>query len=119
MQEREGAGFFLEIFMIVAILGILAAVALPNIGQLLDKGKAEACATEFHNIQTAVTEMLADSTTGTLEPAGPTADMSEVKTSDTPPLVLADYLIGLDGSSVKSGCTYTFAADGTATQTTP
>lgn len=119
MQEREGAGFFLEIFVVVAILGILSAVALPNIGHLLGEGKTEARAAELHNIQTAVTEMLTESTTGTLEPVGPTADMSEVKTSDTPPLVLADYLIDLDGSSVKSGCTYIFAADGMATQIMP
>ena len=119
MQEREGVGFFLETFVVVLILGILSAVAIPNIGQLLDKGKTESRKAELHNIQTAVTQMLIESTTGTLEPVGPTADMSEVKTSDTPPLVLTDYLLGPDEGSVKLGCTYTFAADGTATQTTP
>ncbi len=64
--------------------------------------------------------MLADSTTGQLTPVTtPTADMSTVQTTDTTPLVLSDYMTGLNGTSVRSGCTYTFAADGTVTQTTP
>ena len=75
--------------------------------------------TEFDNIQTAVTAMLSESDTGVLEPVGPTADMSKVKTADTPPLVLTDYLIGLDETSLKSGCIYTFTADGTVIQILP
>ena len=119
MQEREGTGFFLEIVVVVAVLGFLAAIAIPNIGQLINKGKIESYEAELHNIQTAVTQMLTESNTGTLNPVGPAANMSEVQTSDTPPLVLTDYLTGLDGTLVKSGCTYTFAADGTVTQTPP
>lgn len=119
MQEREGLGFFLETVVVVAILSILSAVAIPNIGQLVGKGKIESYESEFHNIQTAVTEMLFESATGTLEPVGPTADMSQVRTADTPPLVLTDYLIGLDETSARSGCTYTFTADGTVAQTPP
>jgi len=119
MQEREGTGFFIEIVVVVAILSVLSAIAIPNIGQLFSKGKIESYESEFHNIQTAVIEMLTESATGALKPVGPAADMSQVQTSDTPPLVLADYLTGLDETSVKSGCTYTFAADGTVTQTPP
>ena len=119
MQERQAAGFFIEVLVVVSILGILSAIAIPNIGQLVSKGKIESYDSEFHNMQTAVTEMLAESATGTLKPVGPTADMSQVQTSDTPPLVLTDYLTGLDGTSVKSGCTYMFAADGTVRQIPP
>ena len=39
--------------------------------------------------------MLTESDTGTLKPVGPTADMSQVQTSDMPLLVLADYLADL------------------------
>ena len=119
VQTRKASGYFIEIFVVVAILSFLSAIALPNIGQLISKGKIESYQSEFRNIQTAVTEMLTDSDTGTLQPVGPTDDMSQVKTNDTPPLVLTDYLIGLDETSVKSGCTYTFAANGTVTQTPP
>jgi len=119
MKENRGLGFFLEAFVVVAILGTLSAIAIPSVGQLVGKGKIESYDTELLNIQTAVTEMLSDSANGTLKPVGPVADMSQVQTSDEPPLVLTNYLFGLDETSVRSGCTYTFAADGTVTQILP
>ena len=119
MQEKQGAGFFLEALVVVAILSVLSAIAMPNVGQLINKGKIESYQSEYSNIKIGVTEMLTKSTVGTLKPVGPTADMSQVQTSDTPPLVLADYLVGLNETSVKSGCTYIFTADGTVAQIPP
>ena len=119
MQEKQAVGLFLEIFAVVAILGALAAVAIPHVGQMIDKSKVEARATEYQNIQTAVTGMLYDSVSGILVPAGPTADMSLVRSGDATPLVLTDYLFGLKSGLLTSGCTYTFAADGTVAQIKP
>jgi len=103
----------------VAILGTLTAIAIPSIGKLVNKGKTESCEAEFHNIQTAVTEMLSDSCDGILLPVGPTDNMSRVRTTDTPPLLLSDYLLGLDESCIKTGCSYTFYANGTVNQILP
>jgi type II secretory pathway pseudopilin PulG len=119
MDEKQGTGFFFEILVVVTILGSLSAIAFPYIGQLVSEGKIESSDSELHNIQTAVVQMLSDSDNGTLKPIGPTADMNQVQTSDSPPLVLTGYLTGLDGTSVKSGCNYTFAADGTVIQIPP
>ena len=119
MQERGGWGFFIEFVAVVAILSTLSVVAIPSIGGLVNKSKIGSCESEVQNIHTAVTQMLSESTTRTLEPVGPTAYMSQIRTSDTPPLVLKDYLTGLDGTSVRSGCTYTSAASGTVLQTLP
>ena len=119
MEEKKGAGFFLEVLVVIALLTSLTAVAIPNIGQLLSKGKIVSYGSELHNIQVAVTEMLSESADGSLMPVGPTADMSQVRTSDSPPLILTNYLTGLESTSIESGCTYTFAADGTITQTQP
>ena len=119
MKEKNAAGFFLEAFVVVVILGTLSAIAMPSIGQLFGSGKTESYEAELINIQTAVTEMLTESANGTLKPVSSVADMSQVQTSDAPPLVLADYLIRLGGTSIKSGCNYTFAADGTVTQILP
>ena len=119
MQKQAGAGYFIEILVVVAILGSLFAIALPNIGQLFSKGRMESYDTELRNIQTAVTEMLSNSESGLLIPVGPVSDMNQVQTFDTPPLVLTDYLYGLDGGMVRSGCAYTFAADNSVTQMRP
>lgn len=119
MQEKQLAGLFLEIFVIVAILGLLSAVAIPHVGQMMSKSKRISLETELQNMQTAVTEMLHNSITGTLEPVGPTADMGQVHTTDTPPLVLKDYLLGMSDGSVRLGCTYSFSADGTVNQIRP
>jgi hypothetical protein len=83
---------------------------------MMNESRAVSREIEFYNIQTAVTEMLYDSTAGRLESVGPTTDMSRVRTSDTPPLVLKDYLPGTNDSPVKLVCTYGFAADGTVLQ---
>ena len=119
MQERQATGFFMMTFVVVSILGILASIAVPEVIRMIDKSKVNARAIEYHNIQTAVTEMLSDSATHTLQPVGPTENMSQIRTSDTPPLVLADYLFSLKDQTLKLGCLYAFAADGTVSQYLP
>jgi len=132
-QLRYGEkGFTLiELLVVVAVLGVLAAVAVPNVGKFVGEGKTEAYEAELHNIQTAVMAMLADSTTAVLDDtdaavnadpaaATPTADLDVIVTTDTTPLILSDYMTGLNADgTVKSPCTYAFGTDGTVLQTTP
>jgi hypothetical protein len=116
MQDKHPVGIIIELFIVIAILGTISAVAIPNIGHLFTKGRIESSKSELHNIQTAVVAMLSDSAAGTLEPVGPTSDMDEVVTTDVPPLVLADYLLNLDEDSLKLCYTYSFTVNGTVTQ---
>lgn len=110
----------IELLVAIALLGVLAAVAIPNLGKFIGQGKTESYEAELHNIQTGAMALLADSTAGVLDQAyGLTADMTTIQ-ADTGAVSLDSYLTGLSANgSIKSGCTYSFTADGTVTQATP
>ena len=61
LPVRGEKGFTLiELLIVVAILGVLAAVVIPNVGRFIGRGKTEAAATELSNIQSAVVSMMVD-----------------------------------------------------------
>ena len=61
IRKRGEKGFTLiELLIVVAILGVLAAVVIPNVGRFIGRGETEASATEFSNIQAAVVAMMVD-----------------------------------------------------------
>lgn len=127
-------GFTLiELLVVIGILGAIAAIVVPNVGQFIGRGKTESYSTELHNVQTSTMAMLIDSASGELDAAVPaTSDMATVTATslDGATLLLSDYITGLgddpttpdpdiETTCVKTGCTYAFTVDGTVTQTTP
>ena len=79
LPERGEKGFTLiELLIVVAILGVLAAVVIPNVGRFIGRGETEAADTEFANVQTAIIAMMVDNQLSELpNPAGTaTANMS-------------------------------------------
>ena len=88
LPKRGERGFTLiELLIVVAILGVLAAVIIPNVQRFIGAGETEAAETELSNIQLAVTAMMVDNQLIILpnpEDTTPTNDMSQFpdKTSD-------------------------------------
>ncbi len=70
LPKRGEKGFTLiELLIVVAILGVLAAVVIPNVGRFIGRGEQEAKDTELSNMQTAVISMMTDNNLPAL-PAG-------------------------------------------------
>ncbi len=79
LTKKGEKGFTLiELLIVVAILGVLAAVVIPNVGRFIGRGETEAGETELSNIQSAVVAMMVDNGISSLpNPVGSaTANMS-------------------------------------------
>ncbi len=103
MSKRGEKGFTLiELLIVVAILGVLAAVVIPNVGRFIGRGQAEASATENATVSSAVVAMMVDNALSSLPHPVTTA------TSDMASFPDATAHIGalLDKKKDPSGTTY-------------
>jgi hypothetical protein len=118
VQHKQAAGFLVGLFIVLAILGVLAAVALPHVFDMNYQSVADERNHELLGIQQAVAGMLNRSPAGTLVSIGPIDDLNMVRTCDAEPLELTDFLPPEINPKLDSGYRYSFTAEGLVIQLT-
>ncbi len=123
-KRGEKGCTLIELLIVVAILGVLAAVVIPNVSKFIGRGKTEAAATELANIQSAVVSMMVDNGIDLLPNPQGTAedDMSNFpspSTDNATNYVLYGYTGNATWNYIQTQFTteeYTVDAQGTVTQ---
>ena len=79
--HRESKAFTLvELLIVIAILGVLAAVILPNVVGLVGEGETEGAKAELVTVQTAMDTMMAKLGLSSVNATAATNDMSAFPT---------------------------------------
>jgi type II secretory pathway pseudopilin PulG len=119
MKRTRKIVYVLEAIVVFALMAVLTSIAVPKIGDMIEQDRNDMRSEELHDVETAVAEMLSESTVKTLQSTDFIQDISLVQTNDSPPLFLGDYLDIEETQSSDLGCSYSFAADGEVTQECP
>jgi type IV pilus assembly protein PilA len=128
--KNNKKGFTLiELIVVIAILGILAAILIPRFTGFQEKARRTQIVTDGKQMATAVDSLIAESTTGTLSAAqldvDPIADNPVVVLSGIPASRILTLTLQADGgfsfTEKPAAVTYTAARDieGDAAVVTP
>ena len=104
IPRRGEKGFTLiELLIVVAILGVLAAVVIPNVGRFIGRGETEAAETELSNIQTAVIAMMTDNNLAALPNPVSTATDNMSLFPDPTSVVITEKVTDPTGTDYLAG----------------
>ena len=125
MKYRNSKGFTLiELLIVVAIIGIIAAIAIPNLLNAIDRGKQKRTMADIRSVGTAIETYSIDNndypvaaTMATLAPLIEPTYMRTAPTTDgwsnvfTVTSVVGEYTVCSTGKAGTSSCTSTGATN--------
>jgi prepilin-type N-terminal cleavage/methylation domain-containing protein len=111
--SRKGEkGFTLvELLIVFTLLGVLAAIMIPNVTGLIQYGHDQAAAAEWDVVQTAIDTMMAKENITAVNQTSPTKDMSAFPNGG--PFLYPNYL-----RDPETKGTYSCETDGNVSQNT-